>query len=66
VWALGIDPGGKYLASGNRDRLVHLWDLNLADLINEACLTAGRNFTANENSALFPSEPDHKTCPQWP
>ena len=45
---LGFTPDGRWLVSGAYDGTVRLWRLQLNDLIQIACATAGRTLTPAE------------------
>ena len=42
------------------------WNLNLKELMESACSTAGRNLTLNEWRQYFPRQEYHKTCANLP
>jgi WD40 repeat protein len=48
VFALDFSKDGRWIVSGSYDGTVRLWRLKLADLINVACHTAGRELTTDE------------------
>jgi WD40 repeat protein len=68
VNGVSFAPAGTWLASGSADGTIRRWSLNVDDLINEACRTAGRNFTLDEWTQYFPTDVSsyRKTCPDLP
>ncbi len=59
---------GNFLATARRDRtdqMIVLWDLRLQSWQESACRTVNRNFTPEEWSFYFGSEPYRKTCPRF-
>jgi WD40 repeat protein len=66
VVAMAFSPGGRWLATGARDNTVRLWQLQLHDLVAQACHTSGRNLSAAEWSLFIGDRPYRKTCPDVP
>jgi WD40 repeat protein len=68
VNGVSFAPAGTWLASGSADGTIRRWSLNVDDLIDEACHTAGRNFTLDEWTQYFPTDVSsyRKTCPDLP
>lgn len=66
VSTLDISPDGRLLVSGGVDSEIRLWYLQLAELENIACLTAGRNLTVEEWNQFLLGQEYRKTCEQWP
>lgn len=63
VSAIAYSPDGRWLAAGSYDGTVRLWWLQVNDLVDLACRTAGRNLTAREWRTFFGAAPQHQTCP---
>ena len=66
VLGIKFSSDGRWLATGSYDKTVRLWHIQLKDLAELACQTAGRNLTQAEWALYFPGEQYHKTCAQWP
>ena len=62
---LAITPDNHWLIMGIENGTVYLWALQRADLIEQACKIAGRNFTQVEWDQYFTGA-RQKTCAQWP
>ena len=65
VNGVSFAPDGTWLVSGSGDGTIRGWSLNVDELIDEACHTAGRNFTLDEWTQYFPTDVSsyRKTCP---
>jgi WD40 repeat protein len=66
ITSLAFHPDGRWLASGSHDGTARLWLVRLAELIDLACDSAGRNFNQQEWDDYFSGESYRKTCHQWP
>ena len=63
VYALGVDPTGNWLATGNMGGEIRLWPLNLTEVRRVACALAGRSFYPVEWDVYFPNQEYQTTCP---
>lgn len=61
-----FSPDGSFLVTARTDQTIVLWDLRLESWQESACRTVNRNFTTEEWSLYFGSEPYRKTCPDLP
>lgn len=66
VTTIAISPDSHWLVTGSVDNTVRIWPLQLDDLIDLACDTAGRNFSKQEWQQYLPDQEYRKTCEQWP
>ncbi len=66
VRLLAFCPDGRSLTTVSADANVKTWEMDLTVLLDQACISAGRNLTQAEWAQFFPGEPYQKTCPQWP
>jgi WD40 repeat protein len=66
VEALAFSPDGRWLVTGSRDNTAFAWRIRQDDLLDLACLFAGRNFADAEWERYFPDEPYRKTCSDIP
>ena len=62
VYSLAFSPNGKILASGSEDRLIILWDLDMASWQQRACSIANRNLTKEEWRQFIGTGAYRKTC----
>jgi WD40 repeat protein len=62
VFALDFSKDGRWIVSGSYDGTVRLWRLKLADLIDVACRTAGRDLTSEEVDTFLDSESPPNLC----
>jgi WD40 repeat protein len=65
VQFLAFTPDNRWLVMGIENGTIYLWALQQADLIEQACKTAGRNLNQDEWDQYFTGE-RQKTCAQWP
>lgn len=61
--AMTFSPDERWLATRSEDKVVRVLKLQLSELIELACNTAGRNLTYEEWKQYFPGETYHPTCP---
>ena len=65
VQAVAFSPDGKILATASVPGGAQLWDIALPnDILNAACVIAGRSLTRQEWSTYIQSEPFRQVCPQ--
>jgi WD40 repeat protein len=65
VTEVAFSADGGWLATGSEDDTARLW-LPLKDVIDLACVTAGRNLTEEEWNSYVPGQPYERTCELWP
>jgi len=53
VFAFDFSKDGRWIVSGSYDGTVRLWRVKLADLINVACHTAGRELSTDETATFL-------------
>jgi WD40 repeat protein len=71
---VGISPNGRWLVTLDADvrsylvwgGTLHLWRIDMAELIDLACATVGRNLSPLEWQQYFGRLPYRQTCPQLP
>lgn len=56
IWSLALSSDGKYLASGGKDRVIGVWDVENADQISWV-----KGFTGHRDS-ISVSVPTHRSC----
>ena len=69
---LAISGSGHWLITGQLtteafpqgDITLSMWNLNLDELISQACRTVGRNFNQNEWAQFFRGDEYRATCAQ--
>jgi WD40 repeat protein len=66
VSAVAISPDNRSLVTASWDDTARLWPLQLADLVDLARVTVGRNFSMDEWQLYFPGEKYRKTFPDLP
>jgi len=66
VVSAALAPSGGIVAACDADGYIHLWELNLAKLIERACGAMKRNLSAHEWSRYVGSEGYACTCPRLP
>jgi WD40 repeat protein len=65
IGSVDFHPSGKWLAIAGEDSTIRVWNVDMKELLENACKIAGRNFTKAEWDQYFPEDPYHMTCPQW-
>jgi WD40 repeat protein len=72
VTAIGFTPDGRQIVSGSQDGTVLLWDSRRGaaasdgsqwDVVQRACIVAGRDLTPAEWTEHLGDEPYRETCP---
>jgi WD40 repeat protein len=59
-------PDNHWLITASQDKTVRLWTLQLNDLLDLACRTAGRNLSSVEWRQYFLGQVHQKSCPDLP
>ena len=57
-----VSDDGRWLVGLRYDGKAELWSMQQADLLAQACRTAGRNLSQEEWSQFFPGQPYHPIC----
>jgi WD40 repeat protein len=65
VDAVAFSSDGRWLATGSKDHSARLW-LQLEELIELGCASAGRNLSQEEVQEVKPGAGSVTTCEQWP
>jgi WD40 repeat protein len=61
-----ISLDNHWLITGSDDATIRLWTLRQDELVEQACQTAGRNFTPEEWTQSLSGEEQRETCPNLP
>lgn len=64
--AFAYSPKNQYVAVGDEDGGIILWDTNMQTLIDLACHIVGRNMSREEVAIYLQSNEPHVTCPNAP
>jgi hypothetical protein len=65
-WSTTCATAFSGVGCGSGNGTARLWLLQVDELIDLACRTAGRNLTRREWMQYFPGEPYRPTCPDLP
>lgn len=66
IESLVISPDGQWLFISDRNYHADFWPVGINQIIEKACLTAGRNHQEDEWKNYFGNQGYQVTCPHWP